>query len=207
MSTNDAPQNIYVLCNEVYSRRGQYGVFDFVGQFTNIEWTWCEPCECQSPYDPYDLLRYDDSLDIPQQVVTCLVCGSLNPLEKISQIKAIVLYENGDKSLVGVVPSKVLKFFQKECKGYVEAKVLDSQNITLWFNEEARILQKNFEPNFFATKLWANEVKHWSQMLSDSPLDDTVLLGNVVVTSSLTDKHGYPLSLTDSQIEELVSEV
>ena len=43
--SNPAPKNIYDLCKEVYARHGQYAVFDYVGQFDNIKWTWCEPCE------------------------------------------------------------------------------------------------------------------------------------------------------------------
>jgi hypothetical protein len=73
---------------------------------------------------------------------------------------------------------------------------LPSQNITLWFNEEARTKLIGLVPNFTATKLWLNEF---------GKDDDTVLLGNVVVTNSATDSNGMITSLTAEQVEGLVA--
>jgi hypothetical protein len=85
---------------------------------------------------------------------------------------------------------------QKECGGYVEAKEIPTLNITLWFNEEARINQKSYLPNFNATKIWVSQY-------GDS--DSTVLVGNAVITSNEVDSLGYPTSLTPEQIEHYMN--
>ena len=53
---------IYNLCVMKYEQGGQSAVFDFVSRnFPEIKWSWCEPCESESPIE--------DS--------TCLVCGGV----------------------------------------------------------------------------------------------------------------------------------
>lgn len=182
MSEALAPKNIYDLCNEVYAHRGQYGVYDFVGQFTNIQWTYCSPCEQSTPFDPYDnpQLGYE---------VTCLVCGTHNPYVEVGAVKVLVLYENGNVEWSNIDAYKSLAFLQKKCGGYVEAHTLLGSGLTLWLNEESRINNKGHVPNFNATKLWSMQYN-----------DSTVLLGNVVVTSSEVTKDGYPTSLTRNQV-------
>lgn len=184
-----APKNIYDLCNEVYARRGQYGVFEFVGNFSNIDWTWCEPCEQTTPFDPY----HDTHL---AKEVTCLVCGSTNAFIQLTMIRVIVLHENGSTEIHNIRADKTLGLLQKECGGYVEAKELSALNITLWFNEEAKINQKKYLPNFNATKLWVAQYGN---------SDSTVLLGNVVITTNEVDSLGYPTSLTPAQIETFMN--
>lgn len=197
MASNPAPKNIYELCNEVYARHGQYGVYDYVGKFDNIEWTWCLPCEQVTPFDPYDdSFTYNENTELPEREVTCLVCGSSNSYVNYKEVKAIVFYEDGTKAVQECKYEEQLKFLQSTCKGYVEAKTLPSQNITLWFNEEARIRNMGLVPNFTATKLWLNEFGN---------KDETVLLGNVVVTNANTDSNGMITSLTPEQVERLMS--
>jgi hypothetical protein len=187
--SNLAPKDIYNLCKEVYERRGQYGVFEFVGNFSNIDWTWCEPCEQTSPFDPY----YNPH---NAKEVSCLVCGSTNPFIQLTMIRVIVLHENGSTEIHNIRADKTLGLLQKECGGYVEAKELSALNITLWFNEEAKINQKKYLPNFNATKLWVAQYGN---------SDSTVLLGNVVITSNEVDSLGYPTSLTPAQIEHFMN--
>lgn len=197
MSTNPAPKNIYDLCNEVYARHGQYGVYDYVGKFDNIEWTWCMPCEEVTPFDPYnDSLVWNEDTARNDKEVTCLVCGSTNAYVNYKEVKAVIFYEDGTKSVQECKYAEQLKFLQETCKGYVECKTLPSQDITLWFNEEARTKLIGLVPNFIATKLWLNEFGN---------NDETVLLGNVVVTSANTDSNGMITSLTPEQVERLMT--
>ena len=189
MSEALAPKNIYDLCKEVYERRGQNGVFEFVGNFSNIDWTWCEPCEQTSPFDPY----YNSHL---AKEVSCLVCGSTNPFVQLQLIRVIVLHEDGSTEIHNIRADKTLELLQRECGGYVEAKEIPTLNITLWFNEDARINQKSYLPNFNATKIWVSQY-------GDS--DSTVLVGNAVITSNEVDSLGYPTSLTPEQIEHFMN--
>jgi hypothetical protein len=194
--SNPAPKNIYDLCNEVYARHGQYAVFDFVGQFDNIKWTWCEPCEASTPFDPYyDHNVWQEDLDTNEAKVCCLVCGSTNEYVDLEPIRAFVLYADGTKAIQNIQKKELLEFMQKECDGYVEAKSLPSFGVTLWFNEDVR--HKALQPNFNATKLWIR---------SFGNTDNTVLLGNVVITATETDKYGYPTTLTAEQLEEYMGE-
>ena len=189
MSEALAPKNIYDLCKEVYERRGKNGVFEFVGNFSNIDWTWCEPCEQTSPFDPY----YNSHL---AKEVSCLVCGSTNPFVQLQLIRVIVLHEDGSTEIHNIRADKTLELLQRECGGYVEAKEIPTLNITLWFNEDARINQKSYLPNFNATKIWVSQY-------GDS--DSTVLVGNAVITSNEVDSLGYPTSLTPEQIEHFMN--
>jgi hypothetical protein len=186
MSEALAPKNIYDLCKEVYERRGQNGVFEFVGNFSNIDWTWCEPCEQTSPFDPY----YNSHL---AKEVSCLVCGSTNPFVQLQLIRVIVLHEDGSTEIHNIRADKTLELLQRECEGYVEAKEIPTLNITLWFNEDARV-NAEWLPNFNATKIWSSQYS-----------DSTVLLGNVVITSNEVDSLGYPTSLTPEQIEHYMN--
>jgi hypothetical protein len=196
VATNPAPKNIYDLCNEVYARHGQYGVFDYVGKFDNIEWTWCMPCESVTPFDPYtEAFVFNEDTERNDKEVLCLVCGSSNAYVNYKEVKAVVFYEDGTKAVQEVKAEDQLEFLQSTCKGYVECKPLPSQDITLWFNEEARFKNLGLVPNFTATKLWLNEF---------GKNDDTVLLGNVVITSAKTDSNGMITSLTAEQVERLV---
>lgn len=195
--SNPAPKNIYDLCNEVYARHGQYGVYDYVGKFNNIEWTWCMPCESVTPFDPYsEAFIFNEDTERNDKEVLCLVCGSSNLYVNYKEIKAVIFYEDGTKAVQEVKTEDQLKFLQSTCKGYVERKNLPSQNITLWFNEEARIKNIGLIPNFIATKLWLNEF---------GKDDETVLLGNVVITNSATDSNDMITSLTAEQIEGLIA--
>ena len=197
MATNPAPRNIYDLCNEVYARHGQYGVFDYVGKFDNIEWTWCMPCESVTPFDPYtEAFNFNEDTERNDKEVLCLVCGSSNAYVNYKEVKAVIFYEDGTKAVQEVKAEDQLEFLQSTCKGYVECMTLRSQNITLWFNEEARTKLIGLVPNFTATKLWLNEF---------GKDDDTVLLGNVVITNAVTDSNGMITSLTAEQIEGLVA--
>jgi len=195
--SNPAPKNIYDLCKEVYARHGQYGVFDFVGQFDNIKWTWCEPCESTTPFDPYhDVNVWVEAVDEVETKVSCLVCGSENTYVELDPIRTVTFYEDGSKAIDNIKKKDALAHFQKECGGYVEAKILPSLGITLWFNEDARLdSQKKFQPNFNATRLWVRAFGN---------TDNTVLLGNVVITETDLDEYGYPTSLTTEHIEELM---
>lgn len=194
--SNPAPKNIYGLCKEVYARHGQYAVFDFVGQYDNIKWTWCEPCESSTPFDPYyDHNVWQEDLDTNEAEVCCLVCGSANKYVDLDPIRVIVLYADGSKSIDNIQKKDTLNFLQKECEGYVEAKSLPSLGITLWFNEEGKY--KPLQPNFNATKLWVRAFGN---------TDNTVLLGNVVITATENDDYGYPISLTPEQLDEYMGE-
>ncbi len=197
--SNPAPKNIYDLCKEVYARHGQYAVFDFVGQYDNIKWTWCEPCESSTPFDPYhDVNVWVEAVDEVETKVSCLVCGSENSYVDLGLIRVFTMYEDGTKSIDNVKKKDALAHFQKECGGYVEAKSLPSLGITLWFNEDARVdSQKKFLPNFNATRLWVRAFGN---------TDNTVVLGNVVVTATEQDEHGYPNSLTPEQLAEYMEE-
>jgi hypothetical protein len=197
VATNPAPRNIYDLCSEVYAHHGQYGVFDYVGKFDNIEWTWCMPCESVTPFDPYvEAFNFNEDTERNDKEVLCLVCGSSNAYVNYKEVKAVIFYEDGTKAVQEVKAQDQLEFLQSTCKGYVECKNLPSQNVTLWFNEEARFKNLGLVPNFTATKLWLNEF---------GKNDDTVLLGNVVVTNSATDSNGMITSLTAEQVEGLVA--
>ena len=197
MPTNPAPRNIYDLCNEVYARHGQYGVFDYVGKFDNIEWTWCIACESVTPFDPYgETYIFNEDTERNDKEVVCLVCGSSNVYVNYKEVKAVIFYEDGTKAVQEVKAEDQLEFLQSTCKGYVECKTLPSQDITLWFNEEARFKNLGLVPNFTATKLWLNEF---------GKDDETVLLGNVVITNAVTDSNGMITSLTAEQIERLVT--
>ncbi len=113
--SNPAPKNIYDLCVEVYSRHGQYGVFDFVGQFDNINWTWCEPCESSTPFDPYhDVNVWQEDLDRNETKVSCLVCGSTNTYVDLGMIRVFTMYEDGSKSIDNIKKKDALAHFQKE---------------------------------------------------------------------------------------------
>ena len=55
-------QNIYANCLEIYDKKGQKGVFDYVLEnHPTLEWKRCEPCEIESPI----------------WKTLCLVCGSV----------------------------------------------------------------------------------------------------------------------------------
>jgi hypothetical protein len=124
------------------------------------------------------------------------VCGSTNPFVQLQLIRVIVLHEDGSTEIHNIRADKTLELLQRECGGYVEAKEIPTLNITMWFNEEARINQKSYLPNFNATKIWVSQY-------GDS--DSTVLLGNVVITSNEVDSLGYPTSLTPEQIEHYMN--
>lgn len=197
MANNPAPKNIYDLCNEVYARHGQYGVYDYVGKFDNIEWTWCVPCEEVTPFDPYnDSFVWNEDTARNDKEVTCLVCGSTNAYVNYKEVKAVIFYEDGTKAVQECKYAEQLKFLQETCKGYVECKTLPSQDITLWFNEEARTKLIGLVPNFTATKLWLDEFGYQ---------DETVLLGNVVITSAFNDSNGMITSLKPEQVERLMA--
>ena len=192
MTSNPAPKNIYQMCNEIYSHHGQYGVFEYVGKFSNIKWTWCEPCESTTPFDPYsDRINFDTQ----EEVVTCLVCGTENENISYEAVIVVVYEQDGDKCITHFKQEEATKWIQKEVGGYFEVKPLPSLGVTLWFNEEARIKPLGLSPNFLATKLWHEEF---------GDTDDTVLLGNVVITSHEEDEHGYPCSLKEDKIKLLM---
>lgn len=190
-----APQNIYDLCNEVYAHRGQYGVFDFVGQFNNIEWTWCMPCEEVTPFDPYaNGFTFDETTETNVKEVICLVCGSSNPYVNYKAITSVVFYEDGTKAVQECKYEEQLKYLQNMVRGYVEAIEIPSLGITMWCNEEAKIKPQGLVPNFNATKLWQSEYG-----------DTDVIYGNAVLTSSTTDVNNMITSLSTELVERLVA--
>ncbi len=141
--------------------------------------------------------RNQEDLDRNETKVSCLVCGSTNTYVDLGMIRVFTMYEDGSKSIDNIKKKDALAHFQKECGGYVEAKSLPSLGITLWFNEDARLDTKKFLPNFNATRLWVRAFGN---------TDNTVLLGNVVVSATETDEHGYPTSLTPEQLAEYMEE-
>ena len=48
------------ICYAIYQKGGQSAVFDYTLKHKDIKWEYCEPCECESPFDKG----------------CCLVCGS-----------------------------------------------------------------------------------------------------------------------------------
>lgn len=49
-------------CENIYIKFGQHGVYDYVRQhYPKTRWSWCPPCESESPRDTD---------------YACLVCGS-----------------------------------------------------------------------------------------------------------------------------------
>jgi hypothetical protein len=154
------------------------------------------PCESVTPFDPYtEAFTFNEDTERNDKEVLCLVCGSSNAYVNYKEVKAVIFYEDGTKAVQEVKAEDQLEFLQSTCKGYVECKTLPSQAITLWFNEEARTKPIGLVPNFTATKLWLNEF---------GKNDDTVLLGNVVITNAVTDSNGMITSLTPEQVERLV---
>ena len=204
MATNPAPKNIYDLCNEVYARHGQYGVFDYVGKFDNIEWTWCMPCESVTPFDPYhETFIYNEDTALNDKEVSCLVCGSINQYVNYKKTLAFVLYSDGTTAVQSCEYKDQLKFLQSICQGYVEKIDIPSEGVSLWVNENARLhnaslqtIQGGLAPNFNATKIIVNAF---------GDRTSTVLLGNVVVTSNQVDTNHMITSLTNEQIERLMT--
>jgi hypothetical protein len=106
------------------------------------------------------------------------------------EVKAVAIDVLGRKARLSFTNETSLETLQEVVGGYVEAIDLPMLGLTMWCNEEAKLIG-TYLPNYFATKLWQT---HYG--------DTDVIMGNVVLTSNLTDDEGNILTLsTDHQRE------
>lgn len=107
--------------------------------------------------------------------------------------RGVVIDVYGKKSITNFTHETALSTLQKKVGGYVEALQLPSLELTLWCDEEG--LLHNREPNFTATKI-IYEHGYSSQ--------ESVIVGDVVITSDKVDEDGNILDMTNEQLTFLL---
>lgn len=111
-------------------------------------------------------------------------------------MRAITLTTKGDLQLVEFGHDDCLQILQDAVSGYVEAIDFPELEITMWINEEGKLLydpesaDNIIQPHPMATVFYRTNYK----------VDDTII-GNVAFTSSVTDNQGRTKGLTNRQIE------
>lgn len=108
-------------------------------------------------------------------------------------VRGVVIDVYGKKSTTQFNEETALSTLQRKVGGYVEALRLPSLELTLWCDEEG--IANEREPNFTATKI-IYEHGYSSQ--------ESVIVGDVVITSDKVDEDGNILDMTDEQLTFLL---
>jgi hypothetical protein len=111
-------------------------------------------------------------------------------------LKALTVTSKGIFQIVEFGHDDCLQILQDAVSGYVEAIDFPELEITMWINEEGKLLydpesaDNVIQPHPMATILYRTNYK----------VDDTII-GNVAFTSSLTDNEGRTKGLSNRQIQ------
>jgi len=108
------------------------------------------------------------------------------------EVKAVAIDVLGRKARLSFTNETSLETLQEVVGGYVEAIDFPMLGLTMWCNEEAKLIG-TYLPNYFATKLWQTYYGN-----------NDVIIGNVVLTSNETDYEGNIITLTNDQQTEIM---
>jgi hypothetical protein len=116
------------------------------------------------------------------------------------EVKAVAIDVLGRKARLSFTNETSLETLQEVVGGYVEAIDFPMLGLTMWCNEEAKLIG-TYLPNYFATKLWQTYYGDLANLLYGN---NDVILGNVVLTSNKTDDEGNIITLTNDQQTEIM---